>query len=200
MITQENLQIPDWAAIEKHLMAALTEHRYRHTMGVTYTSCALAMRYKADVVKARLAGLLHDCAKCLPAEEEVRLCIEKHVPVTDFELQHTALLHAKLGYVLAKEDYGIEDPEVLEAIRWHTTGKPAMSLLEKIVYTTDYIEPNRDRAPHLDVLRHMAFTDLDLCVTMILKDTVQYLKANEQTSDPMTQTAYEYYSSKTHTP
>ena len=89
--------------LKRKMKKTLDKDRYQHTLGVAYTASCLAMRYGADINDAFTAGLLHDCAKCLPAEEEVRLCIEKHVPVTDFELQHTALLHAKLGYVLAKE-------------------------------------------------------------------------------------------------
>ena len=183
----------DWKAIEAQLREDLSEERYRHTLGVTYTSCALAMRFGADLTKARLAGLLHDCAKCIPNDEKIRLCRENRVPVSEFELAHTSLLHAKLGPFVAEEKYGVSDPEVLSAIEWHTTGRPDMTLLEKIIFIADYIEPNRDQAPHLEEIRYMAFTEPDRCVTMIAEDTLAYLESRGQEFDPMTVKTRDFY-------
>ena len=196
-MTAREQACPDWTALEEKLREALTDDRYQHTLGVTYTACALAMRYSADLTKARLAGLLHDCAKCIPNPEKILLCKELNVPVTPFELEHTPLLHAKLGPFIAEKDYGVTDPEILSAIEWHTTGRPEMSLLEKIIFTADYIEPNRDRAPHLEEIRQMAFTDLDRCVTMIAEDTIAYLKSTGAEFDPMTEKTRLYYQEKT---
>lgn len=184
----------DWPAIEGKLQKELTSTRYRHTLGVMYTACCLAMRHGADLEKARMAGLLHDCAKCIPNKKKIDICRKKHIPVTDFEIDHPVLLHAKLGKYLAKEQYGVEDPEVLSAIEWHTTGKPAMSLLEKIIYVADYIEPGRDKAPRLPEIRQAAFIDLDQCIQMILADTVSYLSSNPKSMDPKTLEACQYYS------
>lgn len=183
----------DWAAIENKLTEEQNENRFRHTLGVTYTACCLAMRYGADLEQARLAGLLHDCAKCIPNKKKVDVCRKKHIPVTEFEIENPVLLHAKLGKYVAEEEYGVKDPEILSAIEWHTTGRPGMSLLEKIIYIADYIEPNRDRAPRLPEIRQAAFTDLDLCTEMILGDTIDYLRENPKSMDPMTMKAYEYY-------
>lgn len=184
----------EWGEIESKLQKALTENRYRHTMGVTYTACALAMRYGVDMEKARLAGLLHDCAKCIPNVEKIQMCRDKKIPVTDFEMEHPVLLHAKLGVYVAQKKYGIEDEEVLEAIKWHTTGKPDMTDLEKIIYISDYIEPNRNKAPHLPVIRETAFTrDLDFTMYGILKDTIDYLSENPKSMDVMTLNAFKYY-------
>ena len=133
----------DWAAIEKKLAASLNEDRFRHTLGVTYTACALAMRYGEDPEKARIAGLLHDCAKCIPNEKKIRLCEKYSIPISGTEKKAPFLLHAKLGAYLAQNKYGIEDPDILGAITWHTTGKPDMSLLEKILYIADYISADR---------------------------------------------------------
>ena len=186
----------DWDALEKKLAKELTESRFRHTMGVMYTASCLAMKHGADMDRARLAGLLHDCAKCIPNKKKIELCKKKNLPVTDFELEHPVLLHAKLGKYLASETYGIKDQEVLSAIEWHTTGRPAMSLLEEIIYIADYIEPGRDKAPRLPEIREMAFTDLDRCMEMILADTVSYLKQNPKATDQMTMDAYAYYHAK----
>ena len=190
----------DWPTIEEHLSKELTSNRYRHTLGVMYTACCLAMRYDADLDQARMAGLLHDCAKCIPNKKKIDLCRKKHIPVTDFEISHPVLLHAKLGRYLAKEEYGINDPAVLSAIEWHTTGKPDMSLLEKIIYIADYIEPGRDKAPRLPEIRQTAFVNLDECIRMILADTVSYLSKNPKAMDPMTIEAYQYYSDSPESP
>ncbi|MGN0364248.1 MAG: bis(5'-nucleosyl)-tetraphosphatase (symmetrical) YqeK [Bilifractor sp.] len=183
----------EWNVIEMKLRKELTESRYRHTLGVTYTACALAMRYDADLTKARLGGLLHDCAKCIPNAEKVEICKKKNIPVTKFEMEHPVLLHAKLGAYIARKDYGCEDQEVLDAITWHTTGKPDMTLLEKIVFISDYIEPNRDKAPHLPAIRRAAFYDINECMYMILKDTVEYLSENPKSMDETTISAFQYY-------
>lgn len=186
----------DWASLENKLAASLNEDRFRHTLGVTYTACALAMRYGADTEKARMAGLLHDCAKCIPNKKKIELCRKKKIRVTEFEIEHPVLLHAKLGTYVAETDYGIHDPEVLSAIEWHTTGRPSMTLLEKIIFTADYIEPNRDKAPRLNDIRREAFTDLNRCLEMILGDTVTYLSRNPKSMDPMTLEAWKYYRSQ----
>ena len=183
----------DWEVIEGKLQKDLTANRYRHTLGVTYTACALAMVHGEDINRARLAGLLHDCAKCIPNAEKVRMCKNDHIDATEFEIEHPVLLHAKLGAHLAKKKYNVTDVEILSAIRWHTTGCPRMSLLEKIVFISDYIEPNRDKAPNLASIRQMAFEDIDQAMYMILRDTVAYLSANPKAMDQTTLGAYEYY-------
>ena len=183
----------DWEQTEDKLAKELTKSRYRHTLGVMHTACCLAMRYGADLEQARLAGLLHDCAKCISNKKKIELCQKKHIPVTDFEIEHPVLLHAKLGKYLAETDYGVNDPAVLSAIEWHTTGKPDMTLLEKIIFTADYIEPGRDKAPRLHEIRNLAFTDLDACIRLILEDTISYLSRNPKAMDPMTMDAYSFY-------
>lgn len=184
---------PDYTEIETRLAKLQNGHRFQHTLGVTYTACALAMRYGCDLDQARTAGLLHDCAKHYSGIELREIAYRKHINITQFEREHTQLLHAKVGAYLARADYGIKDLSILEAIRWHTTGKPDMTLLEKIVFTADYIEPNRDRAPHLPELRALAFQDLDRCVCEILRDTKNYLSRNPKAMDPMTLDALTYY-------
>jgi predicted HD superfamily hydrolase involved in NAD metabolism len=186
----------EWEDLEQKLQNALTPNRYRHTLGVAYTACALAMRYGEDLNSARRAGLLHDCAKCMSNSEMRQLAKKKNIDVTSFELDHPALLHSKIGVYVARSTYGITDTGILEAIRWHTTGKPDMSLLQSIIFTSDYIEPNRDKAPRLPELRRLAFIDLDRCVYEILHDTVDYLSDNPKSMDTMTLKALEFYKSR----
>ena len=130
--------------IEEILQQKQNPHRYRHTIGVRYTSICLAMRYGEDLTKASYAGLLHDCAKHMSGEKLLEKCRSHHLPVSDMEAKNPFLLHGRVGAWLAGHRYGVEDPEILSAIEWHTTGKPDMTLLEKIVFTADYIEPGRD--------------------------------------------------------
>ncbi|MCR5161177.1 MAG: bis(5'-nucleosyl)-tetraphosphatase (symmetrical) YqeK [Lachnospiraceae bacterium] len=179
--------------ISKKLRKELDEDRYRHTMGVMYTSAALAMRYGVDLNQAQTAGLLHDCAKCIPNDKKIRLCEKYGLPMTNIEKQAPFLLHAKLGAYLADKIYGVDDPEILGAIEWHTTGRPGMTLLEKIVYLADYIEPNRWKAQNLPEIRDMAFRDIDMAVYMTLRDTLAYLQSGSGEVDTMTQEAFTFY-------
>ncbi len=184
--------------IQKLLKNELDKERYEHTLGVMYTAGCLAMRYGADLSKAMLAGLLHDCAKCIPNDKKIKLCRKNHIELTQSELDNPSLIHAKLGAFLAKEQYHVTDDEVCHAILVHTTGAPAMSLLDKIVFMADYIEPNRYKAQNLDEIRRLAFEDLDQAVLQTLQDTLGYLNdRNEKGSiDQTTLATYEYYKNK----
>ena len=103
----------DLQEIRKKLKKDLDKARYEHTKGVMYTAACLAMAYGYPVEKAMLAGLLHDCAKCLPTEEKQKLCEEHHILVSEVELENPGLLHAKAGMALAEEKYDVQDPEIL---------------------------------------------------------------------------------------
>lgn len=185
----------DFLKIQKKLEKYLDQDRFHHTLGVMYTSAALAMAYGCDIDAAQAAGLLHDCAKCIPNKKKLKLCESYKASVTSFEREHPFLLHAKLGAYIAKDKYGVRDSQVLSAITWHTTGKPDMSLLEKIIYIADYIEPARDKAPNLKKIRQLAFQDLDECMYEILKDTLEYLEENPKDIDSATEDAFLFYKS-----
>ncbi len=176
-------------AMKKHM----DESRYEHTLGVMYTCAFLAMRYGYDMEKAMLAGLMHDCAKCMPNAKKLKTAEKNHLEITDLERKNPFMLHAKLGALLAKKKYDIDDEEILSAIRWHTTGRPDMSLLDKIVYVSDYIEPKRDKAPNLPKIRQLAFMDIDQALLQILEDTLGYLGDSTDDIDSMTKKTYDYY-------
>lgn len=184
----------DLIRIENRLKRKLDKKRFLHTEGVMYTACALAMAHALDIHKAQTAGLLHDCAKCIPDRKKLILCKKFQIPVSSFEAENPSLLHAKLGAYLAKSEYGVADPEILSAITWHTTGKQAMSELEEIIYIADYIEPGRNQAPNLTEIRKLAFQDLNECMYHILKDTIRFLKERPDSMDDTTEDAYLYYS------
>ena len=179
--------------LKKDLKKEMDDSRFEHTLGVMYTCGALAMRYGCDLDKAMLAGLMHDCAKCMPNAKKLKMAEKHHLEITELERKNPFMLHAKLGAFLARKKYDIEDEEILNAIRWHTTGRPEMTLLDKIVYTADYIEPKRDKAPHLPMIRQKAFVDLDEALVMILRDTLGYLGDSPEHVDSMTKKTYDYY-------
>ncbi len=145
------------------------------------------------IEKAMLAGLLHDCAKCLSTEKKIGLCVKKNIDITEVEISNPGLLHAKAGMVLAEEEYGIKDAQILHAIRVHTTGEADMGLLDKILFVADYIEPNRCEAPRLEEIRKLAFCDLNRTVAEILYDTINFLNTKSGAIDPTTQITYNYY-------
>ena len=182
--------------MEQKLKKYLDAPRYDHTMGVMYTAAAMAMRYDVDVEQALVAGLLHDCAKCIPHDVKIRLCRQHGMHVSEVELNNPSLLHAKLGALIAGEKYHVKDKEILHAIASHTTGRPEMTTLDKIIYIADYIEPGRLELPNMKEVRRLAFTELDECLYRILKDSLNYLKTKEIPIDPLTENTYKYYKEK----
>ena len=182
-----------WVDIEEKIRSVQDDERFHHTIGVMHTAAALAMAYGEDIDRARLAGLLHDCAKCVPNNEKADICVSCGLSVSDFERKNPAILHGKLGAYYAKHKYGVEDDEICSAVRYHTTGKPDMTVLEQIVFIADYIEPDRDEMPRLSEIRQMAFKDMDKCTAMIMSDTLEHLKDVGKAIDDETTRAYEYY-------
>ena len=181
------------AKLQGQIKKVQDKKRYEHTLGVTYTAACLAMRYDIDMERAQTAGLLHDCAKCLSNEKKISLCKKQSIEINMTEAKNPFLLHAKAGAYLAEHKYGIRDEDILNAIRYHTTGRPGMSTLEKIVFIADYIEPGRSHSARLPELRKLAFQDLDKALVEILKDTLRYLEKTENEIDPMTRRTYDHY-------
>lgn len=180
--------------IRKKLKKTLEKGRYEHTKGVMYTAGCLAMAHGYSIEKAMLAGLLHDCAKCIPDDEKIKICEKNDIPITPVEYEAPdKLLHAKLGSYLAETEYEVSDPEILHAIKVHTTGEPDMSILDKIIYIADYIEPGRDKASNLEYVRKLAYKNLDACMAEILRDSLKYLSSRGGSIDPTTKMTYDFY-------
>lgn len=175
-LSRENIDL-----IKADLKEKLPKKRYEHTLGVAYTAAALAMCYGEDILKAELAGILHDVAKAKKSFELKDDMNEYIDPYTDGDYvaliadKAPQILHAIYAPYLAKKDYKIEDKDILSAIRWHTTGKKDMTMLEKIVFVADYIEPNRKKLPDLDRIRTLSFHDISDAVKVIAKSTIEYL-------------------------
>ncbi|GKH32860.1 bis(5'-nucleosyl)-tetraphosphatase (symmetrical) YqeK [Muricomes sp. OA1] len=179
--------------IRRKLEKRLKPERYEHTLGVMYTAASLAMCYETDIHQAMLAGLLHDCGKFCSGKEQIKLCRDCNIALTESELKMPALIHAKLGAYLAEHEYNIKDSDILGAITYHTTGKPQMTLLEKIIFLADYIEPGRQGIPVLKEVRREAFSNLNKAVALSAGSTISYLKNVGREIDPMTVRTYEYY-------
>ena len=179
--------------MQKKVKKYMDEDRYAHTMGVMYMCAALAMVHGEDLMSAQVAGLLHDFAKCMPNDKKLKVCLKNKIAISETEKKNLFLLHAKLGAYLAHKKYGVNDDDILNAIRYHTTGRPSMSKLEKIVYIADYIEPLRTKASNLPMIRKMAFSNLDETMYLILRDTLEYLDETSDVLDPLTKIAYKYY-------
>lgn len=148
--------------------------RVAHVIGCSETAKQLALIHGADPVDAERAGILHDITKALTGADQLRLYERYGIIISDFERAHTKLLHAVTGAAVAAEVFG-ENENVCTAIRWHTSGRADMSVLEKIIYIADYMEPNRD-FPGVDRLRELAFTDLDAAMLMGLRMTAEHLR------------------------
>ena len=174
---------------------SLKHRRFIHSVGVAGTAVSLAMKYGEDVYKAQIAGILHDCAKCYDDGELLTLCRDNKIEITPFEEEHGFLLHAKYGAYLASSKYGIRDDDIINAIKWHTTGRENMSLLEKIIFISDYIEPTRNKAPNLTAIRDTVFngSNINIPLVMIMRDTIQYLKDTSESIDSTTMEAYNFY-------
>lgn len=182
--------------MRKKVKRYLDSERYEHTLGVMYTAGCLAMKYGEDMERAMTAGVLHDCAKCIPNDEKIKLCRKYHLDISEAEMANPGLLHAKLGAFITWKKYHVEDREIIRAIAAHTTGRPDMSLLDKIIYIADFIEPGRDEAPNLPIVRKLAFTDLDACLLRVLEDSLSYLNTKGAAIDPMTEKTYLYYKNR----
>ncbi|TWK45944.1 hypothetical protein CHCC20331_0848 [Bacillus paralicheniformis] len=166
----------------------LTEQRYIHTVGVMETAVKLAERFGADVKKAEIAAIFHDYAKFRPKEEMKQIILNGGGPLEVLDFHHE-LWHAPAGAALVKTEVGITDEDILSAIRFHTSGRPNMTLLEKVIYVADYIEPGR-RFPGVEEVRTLAEEDLDLALIQALKNTMTFLISKNQAVYPETVATY----------
>lgn len=172
--------------------------RMAHVIGCSDTAAALAEHYGVSVEAARRAGILHDITKALNGPEQLQLC-EKYAMILDsFEREHPKLLHAKTGAVIAREIFG-ESSEVCEAIRWHTTGRDNMSMLEKIIYLADYMEPNR-AIEGIEDLRRLTWSDPDAALAMGLEMTMTYVSSRGAKVDPHSTAALRFLQERKQTP
>lgn len=164
----------DYDEMYKAIKEKMSEKRFKHVLGVVDTAKMLANLYDEDVEKAQIASILHDCAKEYTREEMERLCTYYGYESSDNMSKEPALLHSKIGSILANATYGVNDEYVLDAIKYHTTGRKDMTMLDKIIFIADYIEPSRN-FEGLENIRKLAFRDIDLAVFEALESTILHL-------------------------
>lgn len=185
---------PDFPWLREQSYAYLSPKRIPHVQGCEWEAVRLAKRWGESEEDAAEAGILHDITKKLVLSEQLILS-EKYGIINDtYETANVKLLHAKTGAALARDLFNISD-RVYSAIRWHTTGKPDMTLLEKIIYMADYIEPNRD-FPGVDKLRKLAYEDLDAAMALGLKMSLEDIRSYGAEPYEVTVSAYEWYKAK----
>lgn len=181
---------PQLEWLREEAIKLLAPKRVPHVLGCEQEAVRLARHWGEDVYSAAVAGILHDITKKCSANEQLLLC-EKYGTVTDaLELEAPKLLHSKTGADMAWAEFGIS-PEVREAIRWHTTGRPGMTMLEKIIYMADYMEPNRD-FEGVDELRRLAYEDIDQALRLGLRMSMEDMAARNIVPHPRSSGALEY--------
>ncbi|TXK84063.1 bis(5'-nucleosyl)-tetraphosphatase (symmetrical) YqeK [Paenibacillus sp. N3.4] len=164
--------------------AQMPEKRWLHTLGVMETSVILAKRFGGDPVKADLAAILHDYCKYWPVQDQAKVIRENSLPqdLLDYEKE---LWHSHAGAYIAQTEFGIHDEEILDAIRYHTSGREQMSLMDKIVCLADYIEPGRD-FPGVDHIRELAKHSLEMALIAGFDSTISFLLGKGKRIYPLT--------------
>ena len=157
--------------IKNDLKNILSERRYIHSIGVMEMCEELAKLYGVDVEKAKLAGLLHDNAKEMPREKMLKYVEENNIPITEVERINTPILHGKIGADIAKKKNNV-DEEIENAIKYHTTGKENMTLLQKVVFVSDKIDETR-KYEGVEELRKLAFENLDEAIIKKIDATLK---------------------------
>lgn len=184
--------IPQGRPWLEKLFEELSAERFSHTLAVADTARRLALLHGVEAYKAEIAGLLHDCAKCMPLKEQQRIAREQHLTDDEEILASGALLHSAVGAWRAEKDYGVTDPEILSAIGCHTTGKPQMTKLDMIVWLSDSIEPTRKPYPVLEKVRAIAEVSLERALMTSLESTLAYVRQKGQSVHPATARTLEW--------
>ncbi len=183
-LTDRSSCLPKREEILAFLRGRLKESRFRHTLGVEKTAVEMAALFGTDTAKASAAALLHDCAKNLSFEQLLAVCGDHGIDLSS-NASYEPLLHAFAGPFEAKKAFpGLPD-DVLNAIRYHTTGHPGMTDLEKIILVADTIEPGRKWFPGLEEERGLARQDLDAAVIRVLEGTIRFVEGAGQPVHPL---------------
>lgn len=181
----------DYAEAKKLVKSRLSEKRWMHTKNVKKMAVKLAKRWGADPEKAAMSAILHDSAKELPKQELLQIFADNAIIAENAPARPAPVWHGIAAAILAKTCWGIEDPEILSAIRCHTTGKPDMSLQDKILYLADMTSAERDW-PGVEALRALEMEDLDRALCEALKQSIDFVEERGGALDPESVAAYEY--------
>lgn len=182
----------DIKQIEKTLKGMLPERRLKHSLNVSKCAVKLSEIYKCDKEKAEIAGLVHDCAKYF-TDEQIEDSIKRfNVELDPLEVNNIALSHSVIGSYVAVDIFSVKDEEIINAIKYHTTGKENMSLLEKIIYMADLIEEDRN-FPRVEELRELTYSGkLEEALLLSFNNTIKFVIDNNQLIHPRTIKARNY--------
>ena len=164
----------DSSDIIDKLATLIDKKRIKHSIGVSNSAAELAEHYGVDISKARLAGMLHDCAKCLSYEDMLTRCNKYELKLDNISIKYKALIHGPLGALIASDIFHINDCEILDAIACHTTGKKGMTLFDKVICLADYIEPDRQFLG-IDEIREYAFKDINKALLKALELSLRHV-------------------------
>ena len=178
------------------LKSKITHERYLHTQGVMYTAAVLAMRYQVNLFDAMTAGMLHDCGKYIALEEQEAEVKRYNIALSEDEQKIPSLIHAPLGAYLAKNEYGVTEESILNAILYHSTGRPDMTMLEKIIYIADFIEPYRGDGWKFRMIRNLTFYDIDKAIYKCAELIIHHLEKNNRNIGEATVKTLEFYGGK----
>jgi len=168
----------EYDKIKSYLIKNIGEKRFLHSVRVMNTAENLASIYGCDIEKASVAGLLHDCGKLIDKSLFIKLCEDYNITNVDIEIENNiSILHGAIGAEIAYKVFDINDKDILDSIKYHTTGKPNMSILEKIIYIADYIEPER-KFDGVEYIRELVLNDIDRALLYAMDNTIKYVIDN----------------------
>lgn len=170
---------------EDKLIQSIGKKRYEHSKRVMEIGVELANKYNADVEKIKIAAILHDCGKMADKTKMLKKVDDFGIILDTCMENNYELVHGPLGAAISKVEYGINDIEILDAIYYHTTGRENMSILDKIIYISDYIEPQR-YFKGIEEVRDMAFVNLDKSLILAMENTINLLIQNNKLIHPNT--------------
>lgn len=179
-------------SILNYIKDNLTTKRYIHSLSVSTTAINLATFYNENIVDAKISGLLHDMAKEITIDDQIKKIKTYGYELTNNDLETPAILHGYLGAYMAKDLFDVNN-NIFNAIKVHSMGEPNMSLLQKIIFISDYVEPFRDKIDNIDSLRKLAYNNIDKCVYEITNQTLKFLKETNRNIHINTYKTLEYY-------
>jgi len=175
----------DYCVINDYLQKNLSQDKYLHSINVSNEAVKLAAYYNYDISKAKLGGLIHDCAKDFCIEKQKQFARNCDLFVDDLTYMVPEIIHAPASAYISKDIFGVTDIDILSAIRYHATGKANMSLIEKIIYIADIIEPERD-FKEVEKIREMAYSNLDEALLLALNSAIIYIMEKNSILHPDT--------------
>ena len=179
-------------SIVDYIKNNLSLKRYNHSISVAVTAVNLATYHNENTSDAKVAGLLHDMAKELSVDDQISNIKNYGYELNEYDKNNPAIIHGFLGAYMAKELFDIND-NIFNAIRTHSMGEANMSMLQKIIFISDYVEPFRDKIDNIDYLRKLAYENIDECIYQIIKQTLEFLKDSKANIHINTYNKYEYY-------